>query len=120
MDRKHALGRIAAGDYLLLSTRRRDQGEVNMGWEEGISIATRERCGVCHKVSPIGFHVPNEVWLIAVPDYFRETVLCLSCFTSFADERLIAWDEAITFYPVSLRTLLEGARGLTISPTPSL
>ena len=77
-----------------------------MSWENGISIATRERCGVCHKVSPVGFHVPNDVWERAVPDYFRETVLCVPCFTSFADERMVAWDDGIEFYPVSLRTHL--------------
>jgi hypothetical protein len=80
-----------------------------MSWEEGISIATRERCGVCYRVSPIGFHVPDDVWRIAVPDYFRNTVLCVGCFTSFADERMLAWDKAIEFYPVSLRTHLSDA-----------
>lgn len=81
-------------------------GEI-MSWEDEISIATRERCGVCHNVSPIGFHVPDDVWLRAVPDYFRHTVLCLRCFTSFADERMLAWDREIEFFPVSLRTHLE-------------
>lgn len=38
-----------------------------MGWEEAISIATRERCGVCQR---------------AVPQQFRETVMCIGCFTS--------------------------------------
>ena len=85
-----------------------------MSWEDGISIATRERCGVCHRVSPVGFSVPNEVWLRAVPDYFRETILCLTCFTSFADERFISWDTDIRFYPVSFRTQLENVRQLRI------
>lgn len=79
-----------------------------MGWEEGVSIATRERCGICHKVSAVGFHVPDYVWHIAVPGYFRETVMCVACFVSFADERMIAWDKRIDFYPVSLRTHLDG------------
>jgi len=77
-----------------------------MGWEEGVSIATRERCGVCHHVSPVGFHVPDDLWLVAVPNYFRNTVMCMYCFASFADERMLPWDENITFYPVSLRTHL--------------
>jgi len=83
-----------------------------MGWEEGISTPTRERCGVCHKVSPVSFHVPNDVWLRVVPSYFRETPICILCFASFGDERLIAWEDEITCYPVSLRTHLEKVRGI--------
>lgn len=86
-----------------------------MSWEEGISIATRERCGVCHRVSAVGFHVPNNIWLRAVPDYFRDTVLCVSCFVSFADERMLAWDRDIQFFPVSLRTHLEST---SLAPRP--
>ena len=82
-----------------------------MSWEAH-SIATRERCGVCHRVSPVSFHVPDDLWRVAVPDYFRESIVCLTCFTSFADERLLAWDQDITFYPCSLRTVLRDGRGL--------
>ena len=78
-----------------------------MSWEDGISIATRERCGVCHCVSAIGFHVPDELWRVAVPDYFRETVLCLKCFVSFADERMLRWERSIKFFPVSLALHLD-------------
>lgn len=75
-----------------------------MNFEIGKSIATRERCGICNKVSPIGFKVPDEIWEIAIPDYYRSSVMCINCFISFADERLIEWDKDIKFYPVSLRT----------------
>lgn len=75
-----------------------------MGWEEGISTATRSRCGVCHHVSPVDFLAPDSVWLRVVPDYFRNTVLCVTCFASFGDERMIAWEDGIEFYPVSLLT----------------
>lgn len=85
-----------------------------MSWEDGISIATRERCGVCHRVSAVGFHVPDAVWLKAVPDYFRDTVLCLGCFVSFADERMLIWDREIQFFPMSLRTHL----GSPADPAP--
>ena len=78
-----------------------------MSWEEGISIATRQRCGVCHHVAPVSFFVPHELWRVAVPDYFRDTPMCLTCFASFADERLLAWDREIQFYPMSLRTQLD-------------
>lgn len=87
-----------------------------MSWTEGESIATRERCGVCHKVSAVGFHVPNEVWAIAVPSYFKDAVMCIGCFVSFADERMIAWDMEIEFYPVSLRSHLTDARELSLEP----
>jgi len=79
-----------------------------MGWQEGISIPTRERCGVCHHVSPVGFSVPDGVWQTAVPEYFAQAVMCIGCFASFADERMIAWDAKIEFWPVSLRTHLNG------------
>jgi hypothetical protein len=69
-------------------------------------IATRERCQMCHHVNAIGFHVPNAVWLAAVHRHWQNSILCLSCFVSQADEKLIAWDEGIVFYPVSLRTHL--------------
>lgn len=81
-----------------------------MPWIEGESIATRERCQVCHKVSPVGFFVPHETWRRAVPRNWQNSVLCLTCFISFADERLLRWDEEIEFYPVSLRTHLEVVR----------
>ena len=83
-----------------------------MGWEEDISIPTRERCGVCHKVSAVGFHVPDKLWRVAVPDHYRDTVLCVPCFVSFADERMLPWDREIRFYPVSLRGFLTYVRDL--------
>lgn len=86
-----------------------------MSWEPGISIPTRSRCGVCHKVSPVEFSVPNSFWKIAVPDYFRNAVVCLQCFISFADERLLAWDEVIKFYPKSLRTHIHEVRKLRLT-----
>lgn len=90
-----------------------------MGWDE-YSIATRERCGLCHRVSPIGFHVPDDFWQVAVPHPWRSTVLCIGCFVSFADERLLPWDRVITFYPVSLRTHLQDVRGVTIQEPPTV
>lgn len=78
-----------------------------MGWVEGLLIPTRERCRVCWKVSAVGFLVPNEIWILAVPVHLREAPMCLPCFTSFADEKMIPWDRDIEFYPVSLRTHME-------------
>lgn len=73
-----------------------------MAWEEGISISTRQRCGVCHQVAAVNFKVPDDLWLRAVPSYFRQTPMCISCFASFADERMLTWCADITFYPKSL------------------
>ena len=78
-----------------------------MSWEPGISIPTRQVCRACREPSPVNFYVPNALWLRAVPDYFRNDALCLKCFTSFADEALLAWDDDITFFPCSLRRQIE-------------
>ena len=68
---------------------------------------TRERCGICHKISPVGFWVPNEVWEACVHPRHQNDVLCLSCFISMADEKLVRWDKHIQFYAVSLASHLE-------------
>ena len=67
---------------------------------------TREVCGLCHRIHPIGFHVPGEIWEAAVHPRYRDTIHCLSCFIERADEKLLPWDEHIQFWPVSLRTHL--------------
>jgi hypothetical protein len=74
-----------------------------------------EFCNACGRRSGVGFNVPTEVWIAAVPAHYRGGalseggLLCIVCFAAFADERLIPWDEEITFHPVSLRTSLHGA-----------
>jgi len=67
---------------------------------------TREICKVCWHVNAIGFSVPGEVWRAAVPKELQSRVVCLSCFTRMADEKLIPWDKHIQFFPVSLATHL--------------
>lgn len=69
-------------------------------------IPTRERCAACHRISPIGFFVPNEIWEVVVHPSLQDSILCLSCFTSRADEKLIPWDKEILFFPVSFYTHL--------------
>ncbi len=59
-------------------------------------------CSICRHVNAVGFSVPNEVWESVVPLEFKSRVVCLSCFTRMADEKLILWDEDIELYPVSL------------------
>ena len=65
---------------------------------------SREICKLCYHVNAVGFSVPDEVWAAVVPDHVRDNVVCLSCFTRLADEKLIEWDQEIQFYPVSMTT----------------
>lgn len=67
---------------------------------------TREICKLCYHVNPIGFRVPDRTWAAIVPEHVRSRVVCLSCFIRLADERGIAWDDEIEFFPVSLATHL--------------
>jgi len=70
-------------------------------------IPTRERCAACHRISPVGFHVPNMIWETAVHHRFQHSALCVMCFASQADERLIEWENEIEFFPVSLASHLK-------------
>lgn len=63
--------------------------------------AHREICSLCHEVSRVGFHVPNDVWELAVHHSQRNSLMCLACFTRLADERGVRWDAGIRFFPVS-------------------
>ena len=78
-------------------------------------IPTRERCGVCHHISPVGFWVPNEIWEAVVHPHYIAAIHCLNCFTSRADEKLIPWDKAIKFYPISFHTHLSAVRGFKLN-----
>jgi len=64
----------------------------------------REICCLCHEVSRVGFHVPNEIWELAVHGKHTNSIICLQCFTRLADERGVEWDKEIKFYPVSWET----------------
>lgn len=44
----------------------------------------------------------ETTWIASLPHRFRDTVLCIACFTSFADEAGIEWAADIEFYPCSL------------------
>lgn len=82
------------------------------------SIPTREICGLCHRVSAVGFWVPNDVWSEVVHPHYIASIHCLSCFVERADEKLVEWDSVIKFYPVSLRTHIEGCE-LLPEPAPA-
>lgn len=79
-------------------------------------ICTRERCQLCGDISPVGFHVPDETWRAAVHPSLVHSVLCLPCFASMADEKLIRWDEGIRVFPVSLAGHL-ASQGIGQVPT---
>ncbi len=67
-------------------------------------MRSREICGACQRPSPLGFHVPEEVWEACVPRRFVTSPLCVLCFATFGDEAGVAWDRQIKFFPVSLVT----------------
>lgn len=67
----------------------------------------REICGLCHRVSPVGFWVPNDIWEAVVHSHYLHSIHCLSCFIERADEKLINWSKEIKFYPVSLRSHID-------------
>ena len=69
-------------------------------------MASREICKICYHVNAIGFAVPDDIWEQVVPHPFSVGVVCLSCFTRLADEKLIPWDKQVEFFPVSLHAHL--------------
>jgi hypothetical protein len=66
---------------------------------------TRERCKCCHRYSPLGFHIPDDIWEAVTADT-DFNVLCIMCLDRLATERGIAWEaKGVQFHPVSLATL---------------
>jgi len=70
------------------------------------TIPTRERCAHCGRISAVGFHVPDQVWSAVVHPSLADAILCVACFADMADGKLVQWDDAIRFFPVSLRSHL--------------
>ena len=71
--------------------------------------SSREICKICLHINSVGFDVPDKIWKSVVPLAHQNNVVCLSCFTRLADEKMIDWDSQIEFYPVSMKTHLKGA-----------
>lgn len=69
--------------------------------------STRERCKCCQRFNPVGFDVPESIWLNVAPEEFQNKVLCIMCFDMFAAEKNIQWDDDVKFYPVSQRSMHE-------------
>lgn len=70
-------------------------------------IPMREMCQMCHRVSPVGFDVPDDIWQEVVHPHWQNSIICLACFIARADEKLVAWDRDIKLYPVSLASQLK-------------
>lgn len=65
-------------------------------------MVTREICKCCGRENPLGFHVPDDVWERAVPEPYKNRVLCIMCFDHFATAAGVDWtDTPVEFYPVS-------------------
>lgn len=65
---------------------------------------TREFCGRCHRLSPVGFLAPDDVWLTVAGQHWRHAILCIMCFAALGDEKHIRWEHGIEFYAVSYAT----------------
>ena len=65
------------------------------------ACVSREICKICYHVNAVGFHVPDRIWEAIIPRKFQRGVVCLSCFTRLGDEKIVAWDDDIQFFPVS-------------------
>lgn len=73
-----------------------------------LPLGSREICKCCGEINRVGFAVENYIWSMAVPFEWRTSVLCIGCFTRFADEAGVLWDTDIKFYPVSFITHSRG------------
>lgn len=71
---------------------------------------SREICKLCFRDNPVGFYVPDEIWKDVIPSKYCSRVVCISCFTCLADEKLIPWDREIQLYPVSMNTHLNNVK----------
>lgn len=69
-----------------------------------MGIIPRETCSICFHVNRVGFSVPDKTWERIVPFQFKNSTVCLLCFTRLGDEKLIQWDVGIRFFPVSMKT----------------
>lgn len=72
--------------------------------ELNTDVTTREFCGRCHRVSPIGFHARNDIWKVVAGRHWSNSILCIMCFAQLGDEKHVEWEEEIKFYAVSYAT----------------
>src|SRR5262245_42926335 len=55
----------------------------------------RQKCSVCGCQEKFNVHVPDEIWEKAVPQNYRNRVVCLSCFDNFAREKDVDYSDSI-------------------------
>lgn len=67
-------------------------------------VCTREFCQRCHRVSPVGFFSPHDIWESVAGRHWSNSILCVVCFAALGDEKHIAWEEGIEFFPMSYAT----------------
>ena len=68
--------------------------------ESPTDCTTREICQRCNQVSAVGFFAQPEIWAM-VAGQWRDSILCLTCFARLGDEKHVAWETGMQFFPVS-------------------
>ena len=63
-------------------------------------VPTRSKCQNCKKVMVLYFIVPNELWYQLIKSSERSMEICIDCFASKGDEKMIDWSKDIKFYPL--------------------
>lgn len=66
------------------------------------SVSTRPRCHACQSIIVVDIGVSNEMWKAVVHPSLRNTYMCINCFASRADEKMIDWAKEIELRPLSL------------------
>ena len=59
----------------------------------------QERCRCCGQPNPVGFDVPDEIWVAVTGG--DQGVLCIMCFAARADAKGVEWCRYINWWPVS-------------------
>lgn len=100
----HALGgkQRALDIFQALSSGPGEGNRTYTPMREEPIIPTRERCAACQQPSIVSFKARDDIWHAVVHPQFVNSILCLACFASRADEKLIPWEEGIELFPVSL------------------
>lgn len=68
---------------------------------------TRPICEDCRKRIAVDFKVPDFVWLSVFHQCDGFGYLCVQCFATRADEKMVPWCEHIELFPMSFRRQYE-------------
>jgi hypothetical protein len=69
-----------------------------------IDVTTREFCQRCHRLNPVGFYAPDDIWEAVAARQWEHSILCILCFAQLGDEKHIAWEAGLRLFPVSYAT----------------